>query len=124
MNRRSLLAAVVFALGGAFTAQPASAQARQDFSIVNSSGFQVNKIYVSATSQNNWGRDLLGENVLPNGRVFDVTFAPNTQECSWDILIVYADGDRSEFRRANLCNIRRVTLFWDTSRNQTRFVTE
>jgi hypothetical protein len=124
MNRRTLFAAALIALGAAATTQPAAAQARQDFSLVNSSGFQINEIYVSASSQRNWGRDLLGENVLPNGRVFNVTFSADTSECAWDILIVYADGDRSEFRRADLCRISRITVFWDQGRNQSRFVSE
>jgi hypothetical protein len=122
--RRSFLgtlAAGLLALGLPAAAQ---AQGRQDFSLANRTGYQINEIYVGPSSSPNWGRDLLGRNVLPNGRNFDVRFPSTSQECQWDIKVVYEDGDESQFMRVNLCRVSTVSLFWDRQRNATRFVVE
>ena len=102
----------------------AEAQGRQDFTMINRSGYQINEIYVGPSSDPNWGRDLLGQNVLANGRTFNVTFSGNSNECRYDIKIVYEDRDQSELRRVNLCLVNRVIMYWDRQRNNTRFVTE
>lgn len=120
--RRALLATIALlplALAGA-----AMAQGRQDFALVNSTGYQINEIYVGATSSDSWGRDLLREDVLENRRTFNVRFGARTSECNWDIKVVYDDGDVSEFRRVNLCSVSKVTLFWNRQAGTTRFVTE
>ncbi|MGG5810460.1 hypothetical protein [Falsiroseomonas sp. CW058] len=122
--RRNLLAALAalpLALG---TAGSVQAQGQQDFTLVNRTGYQINEIYVGPSSSPNWGRDLLGANVLPNGRTFDIRFPGGSRECLWDIKVVYDDGDQSQFMRANLCSISRITLFWNRQAGQTRFVTE
>jgi hypothetical protein len=122
--RRSFLAALAAAPLALGFAGAAEAQGRQDFTLVNRTGYQINEIYVGPSSSPNWGRDLLGSNVLPNGRTFDIRFPGNSRECLWDIKVVYDDGDVSQFMRANLCNISRITLFWNRQQGQTRFVTE
>lgn len=122
--RRTLLAILAGAALAALGPARAEAQGRQDFSLINRTGYQINEIYVGPSSSPNWGRDLLGRNVLPNGRSFDVRFPGNHPECLWDIKVVYDDGDQSEFMRVNLCRVSRVSLFWDRQRGQTRFVVE
>jgi hypothetical protein len=122
--RRTFLAALAAAPLALAAGHPAQAQGRQDFSLVNRTGYQINEIYVGPSSSPNWGRDLLGRNVLPNGRSFDVRFPGGHPECLWDIKVVYDDGDQSQFMRVDLCRVSRVSLFWDRQRGQTRFVTE
>ncbi|NKC32917.1 hypothetical protein [Falsiroseomonas selenitidurans] len=119
--RRLLLAAFAAAC---LSPSGAQAQGRQDFTMINRTGYQIDQIYVGPSSSPNWGRDLLGQNVLVNGRSFNVTFPGRSSECLWDIKLVYNDGDQSELRQANLCRISRITLFWDRQRNDTRFVAE
>lgn len=123
MNRRTFFAAALLA-GSTLLSGEASAQAQQNFQLINSSGYTINEIYVSATNQRNWGRDLLGDGTLVTGRAFNVRFSPSTQACNWDLRIVYADRDQSELRGVNLCQVSRITVFWDHGRNQSRFVTE
>ena len=120
--RRMILTAAL----AAFAALPgvALAQGQQDFALVNRTGYQIDEIYVGASSSSSWGRDLLGNNVLQNGQTFNVRFSSGTQECNWDIKVVYNDGDVSEFRQVDLCRISRVNLFWDRARNQTRATVE
>jgi hypothetical protein len=120
--RRAVLATIALlplALAGA-----AQAQGRQDFALVNRTGYQINEIYVGPTSSNSWGRDILGNNVLADRQSFNVRFGSRTQACHFDIKVVYDDGDTSEFRRVDLCMVSRVSLFWNRQANATRFVAE
>lgn len=122
MNRRTALLVAAFALAG--VSSDAFAQAQQDFAIVNRTGYQIDEIYVGPSSSPNWGRDLLGQNVLRNGQTFNVRFPPNTRECLFDIKVIYNDRDEAEFRQVNLCQVSRVNLFWDRARRTTRATTE
>jgi hypothetical protein len=125
--RRTIVAAFAAALLGALPAllpSLATAQGRQDFALVNRTGYQIDEVYIGPTSSTNWGRDILGSNVLGNNQVFNVRFGAATSECLWDIKVVYNDGDTSEFRRVNLCQVSKVTMFWNRSAGTTRFTVE
>jgi len=110
--------ALVLLPGAAF------AQAQQDFQLINNTGYTINEIYVGSSADTNWGRDLLGANVLRDGQTFNVRFAAGTQGCLWDIRIVYEDGDNAEMRQINLCQVSRIFLTWDDAADATRYRTE
>ncbi|CAO4176419.1 hypothetical protein [Methylorubrum populi] len=114
----SLLAAAAFA------PIPASAQSKQDFTLVNRTGYQIDEVYVGPVSQSHWGEDVMGKDSIADGETADISFNGGSNACKWDIRVVYNDGDASEFRNVNLCNISRVTLFWNRRANETRFVVE
>jgi hypothetical protein len=95
--------AVVFGSGGA-----AARSNNPDFRIVNRSNRTINEIYVSASSNNSWGSDWLGSNTLPPGRFWTIT--PREGTCVHDIRVVYNDGNASERRRINTCNLTDVTF--------------
>jgi hypothetical protein len=120
--RRHMLATLVMLATGA--AAPALAQGQQDFNLVNRTGYTINEVYVGASSSSSWGRDVLGNNVLRHQQDMNIRFARNTRACAWDIKVVYADGDVSEFRQVNLCSVSRVALYWNRQAGTTRFVTE
>ncbi|MCZ8315447.1 hypothetical protein [Phreatobacter sp.] len=102
----------------------ANAQARQDFAIVNQTGYTIDEVYVSPTSANNWGDDLMGDNSLENGMTLNVSFPVDTTACRYDIKVVYDDETPVEFRNVNLCRIARVTLFYNRGSGETRAVVE
>jgi hypothetical protein len=102
--RRALLAAAISLLPGL-----ATAQGDPSFNLVNRSGQTINEVYVSAVTQPNWGRDLLGQDVLPNGRSFPVRIAP-AAGCQQDIRVVYADGRPEERRNVNTCVITEMVF--------------
>mgnify|MGYP007030125345 CR=1 FL=1 len=62
-----VLAALCAAVG-----VPASAQPNPDFWVTNTSGRQINEIYVSPSTDTNWGEDWLREHVLPSGQRFPI----------------------------------------------------
>lgn len=114
----SLLAATLMA------PLPALAQGKQDFTIVNRTGYQIDEVYVGPVSQRHWGEDVMGKDAIADGDSADITFNGGSKACKWDIKVVYNDGDESEFREVNLCNVSRVTLFWNRKAGTTRFVVE
>jgi hypothetical protein len=122
MNRRNLLAAAfAMLLGGLGSAQ---AQSRLDFTLVNRTGYEINEVYIGPTTSRSWGDDVMGEGTLPHGRSADIQFNRRASACGWDMKVVYADGDESEWRNLDLCSISRVSLHWDRKNGTTRAVTE
>jgi hypothetical protein len=99
----AVVAAIVLAM-------PAGAQSNDpSFNLVNRSGQQINEIYVSAVTERNWGRDLLGTEILPNGRAFPVRIAP-AAGCRQDVRVVYADGRPEERRDQDTCAITEMVF--------------
>lgn len=95
---------------GLLAAAPALAQSTDpSFNLVNRSGQAINEVYVSSVREPNWGRDLLGTNVLPNGRSFPVRLAPSVG-CRQDVRVVYADGRPEERRNIDTCAITELVF--------------
>ena len=91
---RRMLAAFAILLGLSALA-PANAQNR--FYVVNSSGIQIDEIYVSSSRVQQWGPDVLGDSVLPAGNQVYIT--PSFTDCvlpelifqvGWVPLVPYA----------------------------------
>ena len=84
--------------------------ARQNFSVVNATGHIVVTMNVSPTSENEWGPDILGSNVLQTGQTAQVVFDRAESQCNYDLRITYDDSDTSEMRNINLCQVGTVQL--------------
>lgn len=106
MLRRTWLAVVVATLTTWFGA---SAQPNPDFWVSNTSGKQINEIYVSPSSDNNWGSDWLREHVLASGQRFAIR-PRRDGNCVFDIRVVFADGSSEERRRVNVCSVNEVAF--------------
>ncbi|MGG5885856.1 hypothetical protein ACLF3G_01880 [Falsiroseomonas sp. HC035] len=104
-RRLALTAAVSTLLLGAAIA-PASAQCDTRFTLRNDSGQQVNEFYFGPSSNSNWGRDRLGENVLPAGR--SVSFTPGGRGGAYDFKVVWANGENAEVMRVNICEASEI----------------
>lgn len=91
-------------------AAPAAGQAQQNFTVINNTGHIVMTLNVSPSNENAWGPDILGSNVLANGQSASVSFPRGETQCSWDIKATYDDGDTTDARGVNLCQIATVTL--------------
>lgn len=102
--RRAILALLLALAGG-----PALAQGDPSFNLVNRSGQAINEIYVTPVTQQNWGRDLLGSDILPNGRAFAVRIAP-AAGCRQDVRVVYADRRPEERRNVDTCVITEMVF--------------
>ena len=84
--------------------------ARQNFSVVNGTGHTVQTLNVSPTTEDEWGPDILGTDVLQNGQTAQVTFDRAETQCNYDIRATYDDGDTTDVRNVNLCQVATVNL--------------
>ena len=99
--------------------------ADQDFTVVNRTGYQIDDIWVSASSSGRWGRELMGRgNVLVDGDSYDVNFPRSASGCQYDLKVKYNDGDEATWTGINVCNISKVSLFYDRKAGTTRMRTE
>jgi hypothetical protein len=107
LSRRAAFAALaLLSLGWV----PAFAQtADPSFNLVNRSGQAINEVYVSPVRESNWGRDLLGSEVLADGRSFPVRLSP-AAGCRQDVRVVYADGRPEERRNVDTCAIAEMVF--------------
>lgn len=114
------LLTLVLALGFATAAKAANL----DFTVVNSTGYQIDNIYVSEASSRSWGRDVMGRDALGVDETVDIEFDQNGKTCRWDLKVRYNDGDEATWSNLNLCNISRVTLFWNAKTQKTTAKTD
>lgn len=91
----------------------ASAQGKQDFTLVNSTGLTINEFYVSPSDDDEWGEDVLGRDVLKNGEKVDITFSRSEKACKWDLKIVDADDDDIIWKGIDLCKYEEITLKYE-----------
>jgi len=103
-------------------AAPAGAQdAKQDFKLVNKTGYELKALYVSPSKSDDWANDILGQDVLADGQVVNVHFSPKANTCKWDLKVVYSDDDSSAvWGNVDLCTIEKVTIHYDRKKDETR----
>ena len=83
---------------------PASAQ-DLNFVLDNQSSEAVSELYVSGLAQEDWGQDILGQDVLPSGEQVTVTIFEAGDVCDYDLRIVYEGGSVIEEREIDVCNL-------------------
>lgn len=84
--------------------------AAQDFTIVNATGRTVMAINISPTGEDEWGPDLLGSQVMPDGATASVTFDVDEARCLWDIRATFDDAEVGDWRALDLCEVSTITL--------------
>ena len=96
-----------------------------DFTLKNKTGYQIDEVYVSPHSHDNWGRDRMGEDALADGERVDIKFPHGGTACRFDIKVKYHDDDSTaEWGDVDLCRYNAISLFWDAKRQVTRAVGE
>lgn len=88
--------------------RPAAPQGNPSFTFVNGAGETINEIYVSLSTQGNWGPDRLGANVLGAGQSLAISL-PLGGGCLTDIRVVYASGRAVERRQVETCSVSNLT---------------
>lgn len=83
---------------------PAQAPIDTTVELRNQASEAILEIYVSPVSSDNWGNDLLGDNVLAKGRSFTAK-PPANQGCRYDVLVKYESGKQEERRDQNFCEL-------------------
>lgn len=113
LHRLAILVVAILALG----AQVAFAGA-QDFRIVNDSGVTIRYLNISASSEDSWEEDVLGDEVLPSGTSRVIRFSDNEDRSFWDIRAIDSRGGKHVWNTINLKETREIIIDsdWDIVR--------
>jgi hypothetical protein len=82
----------------------AATSGNPSFNFINQSGQVIREVYVSLSTDNAWGADRLGANVLNPGQQVAVNL-PARGVCTVDMKVVYMDGRSAERRRVETCSL-------------------
>lgn len=104
--RRTVFAAAAML---ALCAAPAFA-AQQDFTLHNKSGHEIKSLYVSPSSEDKWGPDILGQDTLAAGSDLKIEFDRNESECKWDVKVEFNDGSSAEEHDIDFCSVADVDV--------------
>ena len=96
--------------GGGGSSGGSSAPTTSNVSFHNSSNWTITRLYMSPVSQDTWGPDQLGSNVIAQGASYTVTSIPCA---SYDIKIVDQDSDECILRNINICASESVDISSD-----------
>jgi hypothetical protein len=90
---------------------PAAANtAAQDFTLVNATGVEIDKVFISPHDKNDWEEDILGQDTLPDGQSVDIKFHRAETAPIWDLRIEDKQGHGIEWESLNLLEINKLTL--------------
>ena len=85
---------------------------KQDFTLVNETGVEIHKVYISPHDSNDWEEDILGRDTLPSGESVDIKFHRNEKAGMWDLRVEDSKGNAIEWENLNLLEISKVTLHY------------
>jgi hypothetical protein len=103
---------------------PSATAGAQDFTLVNKTGVEIDKVFISPHDADDWEEDILGRDTLPDGQSVDVKFSRNEKAAMWDLRIEDSAGNAIEWESLNLLEISKVTLLYDKETRKARALTE
>jgi hypothetical protein len=117
---KTLFAAAALGLGLAFAAPVVAQEARQDFDLVNKTGYDISHVYVSPSKSDDWEEDVLGKDVLNDGDEWEIKFQRATKTCKWDLKVVYADDNSAAYWKGiDLCKVAKITIRYNRKSDTT-----
>ena len=102
-------------------ATPAAAQqAKQDFTLVNRTGYELSQVHVSPRQSNDWEDDVLGQDTLADGERVAIRFQRSVKSCMWDLKVTYSvDDSTAIWRGIDLCSVERITIRYNKNTDTT-----
>lgn len=98
----------------------APAQARQNFTLINRTGYDIREVYVSPADASDWEEDILGDEELLDDEEQWVRFQRAEKACKWDLKVVYSEDDSSAIWYAvDLCKVTRITIKYNANTDKT-----
>jgi hypothetical protein len=114
------LGLVAFGLAGPSAGVVQAAEARQDFTLVNKTGYDISAVYVSPSKSSDWEEDVLGKDTLDDGDTWEIKFHRATKTCKWDLKVVYADDDSEAiWGGIDLCQVSKITIHYNRKADKT-----
>ena len=90
-------------------AQAALAEALQ-FTLNNESSQDIFYLYVSPSSSDTWGEDILGADTVPAGTSSVITIDDGLEDCAYVLLAVAPSGDQIEDYGIDFCEVTSYTV--------------
>ena len=90
----------------------ASEAGAQDLTLVNKTGVEIDKVYISPHDADDWEEDILGQDTLPDGQTVEVKFHRDETAAQWDLRIEDKQGHAIEWENLDLLKISKVTLHY------------
>lgn len=85
----------------------------QDVKVINNTGVEIHKMYISASDKNDWEEDILNKNTMPTGTELNITFDAEEKSQYWDLRIEDSDGTSLTWEKIDLFTISEITLNFD-----------
>ena len=93
------------------------AQTVLDFKLVNNTGEDFYGVYLTETTTDNWGEDILPQDIVEDGAVVSVTFEYIDDEtlCIWDLRLTHDESEEDwiYIEEIDLCEVSVLTLYID-----------
>ena len=96
------------------TMAPATVLAAGDVTVVNRTGYAIDRVSVSQTSERAWGPGRSDQPMLRDGERISIALPACERACQWDLRVDYHDGQKATWSGLNLQAIRSVALYWNT----------
>ena len=109
----------LLALAALLATTSALAQGKQDFTLVNRTGYTIEQVYVAPTKSDEWEEDVLGRDVLSDGETVDISFSRKDKTCKWDVRVVYDDGEEAEWYGFDLCEVSKIKIRYNRKSGET-----
>ena len=110
----------VFAAALAIAGPAGAQEAKQDFKLVNKTGYELKALYVAPSKSDDWQEDVLGQDVLADGQAVNIHFSPKTKTCHFDLKVTYSDDDSNAvWEKIDLCTVEKITIHYDRKADQT-----
>lgn len=107
-----LLVALVFA-----ATTWTQAQTVLDFKLVNNTGKDFYAVYLTDTGTQDWGEDILPQDIVRDGAIVDISFEYVDDEtlCEWDLRLTHdeSEEDYIYINEIDLCEVSVLTLYID-----------
>ena len=112
--RNKLLFVLMLVAGlSLFSVKNSSAQALT-YDVVNNTGVTLVDVFVTPAETNNWGNDILPNNVFENGSTITVTIpADYGTTCMFDMKITDAVGGHITFHGIDACKLIKLQINGD-----------
>ena len=97
-------------------ANPSADAAAQDFTLLNKTGVEIDKVYISPHDKDDWEEDILGKDTLPTGDSVDIKFHRSETAEMWDLRVEDSKGNAIEWENLNLLKISKLTLYYENGK--------
>lgn len=87
----------------------------QGFVLHNVTGVDIYAVYVGSSDDEEWGEDILGEDVLVDGDDVEIEFGSAEDREYWDIRVEDSEGNALNFFEIDLLSAKTVILNADNT---------